>query len=72
LIEEQRAICADLLANFQANLSKLTDEQHFEKILFTYRISQTPAMLACLDDSRAEIQTVMIKAANTKAVHETN
>jgi hypothetical protein len=57
LIEEQRTVCTEWLANLQASLSNLTDEQYFEKILFSYRLSQTQAMLAWLDDSRIEIQT---------------
>ena len=61
LIEEQRKVCLGWLADFQARLSNLADEQLFEKILFKYRLFQTQAMLEWLDDSRAEIQAAKME-----------
>jgi DNA-binding PadR family transcriptional regulator len=66
LIEEQKTVCTEWLASFEASLSKLTDEQYFEKILFSYRLSQTQAMLAWLDDSCVEIQTAHTRLQRIK------
>jgi PadR family transcriptional regulator AphA len=56
LIEEQRAVCTEWLSSLHINLSKTTNEQHFEKMIFQYRISQTQATIEWLDYCCAEVQ----------------
>ena len=72
LIEEQKAVCTEWLVSFEASLSKLTDEQYFEKILFSYRLSQTQAMLAWLDDSCIEIQTAHTRLTRLQGINPQN
>lgn len=49
LIEEQTKLCGEWLSSLQLSFSKTTKEQHYEKIIFQYRISQVKAMLEWLE-----------------------
>jgi DNA-binding PadR family transcriptional regulator len=66
LIEEQKAVCAEWLASLHISYSKTTNEQHYERMIFQYRISQTLAMLEWLDDCRAEIQSVVARNSGSE------
>lgn len=55
LIEEQTKLCREWLSSLNENFSKTTEEQHYEKIIFQYRISQVKAMLEWLEYCRNEI-----------------
>ncbi len=56
LIEEQTKLCGEWLASLQESYSKTTNDQHYEKIIFQYRISQVKAMIDWLGFCRAEVQ----------------
>lgn len=71
LIEEQKAVCTEWLDNLQATLSTLSDDRLFERILFSYRISQIQAMLTWLEDSHTRIQAAHIKEGQAKPVEPT-
>ena len=58
LIEKQKTVCTEWLSNLQTSHSSTTDEQHYERMIFQYRISQTRAMLEWLDYCRTEIQII--------------
>jgi DNA-binding PadR family transcriptional regulator len=66
LIEEQKALCTEWLASLFNNFSNTKDEQHYERMIFQYRISQTRAMLEWLDYCRAEIQGVMARNSGSE------
>ena len=57
LIEEQKAECAEWLSSLHISYSKTTNEQHYERMLFQFRISQIQAMIEWLDYCRVEIQS---------------
>jgi PadR family transcriptional regulator AphA len=61
LIEKQRSACAEWLSGLRIDLSKISEEKHFERTLFLYRIAQTQAMIEWLDLSRNEIQDALIQ-----------
>lgn len=61
LIEEQKSICAEWLSSLHIDYSKTTDEQHYERMIFQYRISQTQATIEWLDYCHAEIQGVFTR-----------
>lgn len=56
LIEEQRTLCSEWLASQQIDYSKTEDDQHFERMVFQFRISQTEAMLEWLNACQIELQ----------------
>ena len=58
LIEAQKTVCAEWLSNLQVSYSKTIDDQHYERMIFQYRISQIQAMLEWLDYCLTEIQGI--------------
>ena len=58
LIEAQKTVSAEWLSNLQVSYSKTTDGQHYERMIFQYRISQIQAMLEWLDYCLTEIQGI--------------
>jgi PadR family transcriptional regulator, regulatory protein AphA len=52
LIEKQSAVCAQWLSDLQVSYSGTTVDQHYERMIFQYRISQTRAMLEWLKSCR--------------------
>jgi PadR family transcriptional regulator AphA len=61
LIEEQTKLCGEWLASLHDSFSKTTDEQHYERIIFQYRISQVKAMIEWLGYCCTEIQNLFEK-----------
>jgi DNA-binding PadR family transcriptional regulator len=61
LIEEQKMVCEQWLSSFINCYSERTDEQHYEKMIFQFRISQTQSMIKWLDDCSCEIQGILFK-----------
>ncbi len=59
LTEEQKSVCTEWLASLHISYANTSDEQHYERMIFQYRISQTQATLEWLDYCRAEIQGVL-------------
>jgi PadR family transcriptional regulator AphA len=55
LIEAQTKLCGEWLASLQESFSKTTADQHYEKLIFQYRISQVKGMIEWLDYCRSEI-----------------
>jgi PadR family transcriptional regulator AphA len=58
LIEDQRALCGEWLAAQQLDCANTDDNQHFERMVFQFRISQTLAMLEWLDYCEKELRAV--------------
>lgn len=56
LIEEQRSLCCEWLTIQQMDFASARDDQHFERMVFQYRINQTQATLEWLDYCRLELR----------------
>jgi PadR family transcriptional regulator, regulatory protein AphA len=61
LIVEQTILCNEWLASLQESFSKTSDDQHYERIIFQYRMSQVKGMIEWLDYCRTEIQNSFSK-----------
>jgi len=57
LIEEQTILCEEWLASLQHTSANTTEDQHFERIIFQYRISQIKAMIDWLGYCNSEVQS---------------
>jgi PadR family transcriptional regulator AphA len=66
LIEEQIATCAEWLSSFQISFSKTSDYEHYERMIYQYRISQTQAMIEWLNYCRVEIQGGFTRNSRTE------
>jgi DNA-binding PadR family transcriptional regulator len=56
LIEEQRAMCCEWLTSQQMDMASAQDAQHFEHMVYQFRINQTQAILEWLDYCQLELQ----------------
>ncbi len=63
LIEEQKLECMQWLSTFEASFSRTGPEQRYERMIFQYRIYQTRAMLAWLDDCQVDLQAAFLQPA---------
>jgi PadR family transcriptional regulator, regulatory protein AphA len=56
LVEEQKDTCVEWLTSNQISYLQLSPDQHYERVVYQFRISQIEAMLEWLDTCRNEIQ----------------
>jgi PadR family transcriptional regulator AphA len=66
LVEDQKEACAEWLTSFQISYSKTTGIQHYERMIFQFRISQTRAMMDWLDYCHHEIQSTFTRNSGTQ------
>jgi DNA-binding PadR family transcriptional regulator len=59
LVEAQKEKCFEWLEESQNSLSKLTDSQAFERIVFDYRCDQIKATIEWLDSTRKQLPSLM-------------
>jgi PadR family transcriptional regulator AphA len=56
LIEEQRSLCYEWLTSQQMDFAAAREDQHFERMVYQFRINQTQAILEWLDYCGIELQ----------------
>jgi len=56
LIEEQRALCCEWMTSQQFDFAAASEAQHFERMVYQFRISQIQAVLEWLDYCEVELQ----------------